>query len=288
MGAHVERSDADGSERIAVHVVASRPVVFEFPYPDRPDHIARAGTLYDRSPSVTCAQVACVRALDAEAGLSQLRRGRNVSDRRARGRTGAEREMLARGAAPWKEEMRRALVACIGSSASMGELERAMRARGFRLDLARSRSNITVHDGAGHRARVSTLGVTRERIEEIIAGRATVAGLARGADPGRDAPMRVSAARVGYRVRLEERRVAIGSTHVTLRRVRLAIVPSPHLAFAPAAADAELLRMARLAAAQRQALLDMESEEIARFRRAAARAAETGEILHLARARRSV
>lgn len=288
MGAHLETSDADGSERVAVHVVASRPVLSEFAYPDRPDHIARPGTLYDRSPSVTRAQVACVRALDAEAGLSQLRRGRNVSDRRARGRTGAEREMLARGAAPWKEEMRRALVACVGASASMGELERAMRARGFRLDLARSRSNITVHDGAGHRARVSTLGVTRERIEEIITDRAAVAGLVRRANLGGTARMRTPADRVGRRIRLETCRTTIGSTRVTLRHARLATTIPTLRAGTPVSASEELLRMARLAAAQRRALLDMESEEIARFRRAAARAAETGEILHLVRARRSM
>lgn len=288
MGAHLETSDADGGERIAVHVVASRPVLSEFSYPDRPDHVARPGTLYDRSPSVTRAQVACVRALDAEAGLSQLRRGRNVADRRARGRTGAEREMLARGAVPWKEEMRRALVVCIGSCASMGELERAMRSRGYRLDLARTRGNITVYDGAGHRARVSTLGITRERIEEILAGRAAIAGLARRTGSEHDVPMRASAGCVGHRFRLEERRIAIDSMRVTLRRVRLAVTMPPHLAGAPAAANAELLRMSRLAAVQRRVLLGMESKGVARFRRAAARAAETGEILHLVRTRRSV
>lgn len=287
MGAHLETSDADGSERVAVHVVASRPVLSEFAYPDRADHVARPGTLYDRSPSVTRAQVACVRALDAEAGLSQLRRGRNVSDRRARGRTGAEREMLARGAMPWKEEMRRALVACVGASASMGELERTMRERGFRLDLARSRNNITVRDGAGHRARVSTLGVTRERIEEILAARAEVTGLARRAFPRGAAPSRAPSGRTGCRLRIEERRVVIGSAHVTLLRVRLAVSVPPHLAGAPAAADAGLLRMARLAAAQRRALLGMKSREVERLRRAAARAAETGETLHLVRTRRS-
>lgn len=281
MGAHVETSDADGSERVAVHVVASRPVVSEFAYPDRPGHVARPGTLYDRSPAVARAQVACVRALDAEAGLSQLRRGRNVADRRARGRTGAERGMLARGASPWKEEMRRALVECVAGCASLGELDRAMRARGFRLDTARTRSNITVYDGAGHRARVSTLGVTRERVEELLEARATVSRMAARRGRPRPAPGARS-------VRIEERHVAIGALHATAAGAVAvgAGARRPGAAREPACDWPR--RLACLAEARRRALLAMESREIARLRSAMIRAAETGETLRLARVRGAV
>lgn len=165
IGAHLETCDADCTERVALHIVASRPILEEFEYPDKPGHMAREGTLYDRSPSVTRAQIAVVRNLDSQAGFSQLHRGRNVESHQARGTARQEKAMHERGAISYKDEMRLALVACLEHSVSLEELEREMRSRGFGLDLARSKNNITVHDEHNHKVRVSTLGVTREAIE---------------------------------------------------------------------------------------------------------------------------
>lgn len=285
IGAHLETSDADGSERIAVHIVASRSVLDEFAYPDKAGHVARAGTLFDRSPSVVRSQIACVRSLDDECGLKQLRRGRNVADRRARGRTGKEREMLARGAAPWKEEMRRALVDSVGRSLSLAELEQAMGRLGFSLDLTRSKSNITVIDGAGHRARVSTLGVTRERIEEIISNRAVVARQVEGL-PARAASHRP---RNTEGVRKAPARVAIAQLHVTLTEVHVSIPahrpeqyetdPLPGPSELQARMVAELLRLAEQSRLRASRLLEMESSDIIRTRHwleAAARTTQRG------------
>lgn len=269
MGAHLETSDADGSERIAVHVVAARPVVAEFAYPDRAGHVARVGTLFDRCPSVVREQVACVRALDAECGLSQLRRG-GAGARAARGRTGAERAIASRGAVSWKEGMRLALASCVPACCSLGELEDAMSGLGYRLDLARSRGNITVYDGEGHRARVSTLGLSRARIEEILEGRAAVLrALGQGAAPGRGAHRPLPAVDRGSLA--PRTHLTMADAHATLPAGRGAVVPRGSRL--QARMVVELLRLAELSRKRSRALLAMESRESAELRRALAAAA---------------
>lgn len=165
IGAHLEACDADRTERVALHIVVSRAVLTEFDYPDREGHLARPGRLYDRNPSVARAQVGIVRDLDDQAGFAQLHRGRNVASHAARGSSREERAMRQRGSPPYKDAMRAALVESLAESRSLAELSQAMAGRGFGLDLIRSKANITVRDAEGHRARVSTLGVTREAVE---------------------------------------------------------------------------------------------------------------------------
>lgn len=174
-GAHLERCDADGTERVAVHIAVCRAVIEEGEYPDGNGHIARTGTLFDRSPSVARAQVRIVRDLDGQAGFRQLRRGENVAALRVRGTSKEERRMRERGQVPYKDSMRAALLESVEGSRSLAELASRMGERGFSLDTARSKANITVVDADGHRARVSTLGATREAIEARLRENAAAA-----------------------------------------------------------------------------------------------------------------
>lgn len=184
---HIERCDADGTSRLAAHIVAGRAVVSDFAYPDGSGRVARAGTLYDRRRSVQREQIERIRSMDCKAGFAEVKIGRNSRTHFVRGTSTPERQIKSRGGTPRKEQLREVVerAAAMPGVTNMASLKASLESKGYSLDIDRSPTNATLTDrDGGRRYRLSTLGVDRAELERRFAAmaaaeRAVARGLGR-------------------------------------------------------------------------------------------------------------